>query len=182
MEGPYWKTIGRVALLVSLTAGLVIIKVHSDKVPPMYLYSLASIAIAFGVVGLLLDFKPWRWRLFRPSGNPEPAAASTTEEDAVLLGSWSVTKNNNIMRWTFQPGGMAIRMGRGNTRRGRWESESDCVRIVWNDRIPGTRRKKWVTFRRPIKADGVSGDAWDGENSIRAVKLVEAVPGQSPSG
>jgi len=45
----------------------------------MYLSCLASVAIAIGVIGLVLDFKPWRWRVFRRDDSTEEQITVQTE-------------------------------------------------------------------------------------------------------
>lgn len=58
------RVLARVGWSVALLAGLLLIAVHSEKVSPMYLHIAAGVAITLGVLGLIFDFKPWRWRIF----------------------------------------------------------------------------------------------------------------------
>jgi hypothetical protein len=171
MESPYWKTIGRLALLVSITAGLVLIRVNSNKVPPMYLTSLAGVAIAIGVIGLVLDFKPWRWRMAALTAEP-----GQSQEEKILLGAWSVEKTGKdyVAKRTFRPDGRALAEahGYGRTHVGEWRFEETCVRIIWESLIPPENREHcWETLLRPITATCASGDSWQGIGIVRAQKL-----------
>jgi hypothetical protein len=56
------KVIVRIISTIMLLAGLLTIGVHSQKVSCMYLYVACGLAIALGLIGLLHDFKSWKWR------------------------------------------------------------------------------------------------------------------------
>jgi hypothetical protein len=55
---------------ITIVAALLKIKTDSDKVPSMYLWIAIAISGCLSVVGLLAEYKPWKWRL--PFGRQKP--------------------------------------------------------------------------------------------------------------
>ena len=61
MDHPYWKWLWRIGILVSVVSGLVSIVGNTQHVSLPILYTLVAFGLVLGIVGLLLDFKPWKW-------------------------------------------------------------------------------------------------------------------------
>ena len=65
MNHPYWKALWIIGFVVSITSGIVSIIEKSQHADPTVLWGVAGIALALVFVGLLLDYRPWRWSIFR---------------------------------------------------------------------------------------------------------------------
>jgi hypothetical protein len=64
MDNLLWKWVWRFALMVGILAGILAIFANANKAPQIILYCLLGTCIILVIIGLILDFKPWRWRLF----------------------------------------------------------------------------------------------------------------------
>jgi len=94
MDNWLWKWVWRIGVMFGIIAAIVTIYAHSDKVPAWVLASLFGVGIVMTIVGLLMDFKPWRWSMFRknldgaatkpqqPSPESEAEAARRRESEA----------------------------------------------------------------------------------------------------
>jgi hypothetical protein len=92
MDNQFWKWLWKVALLIGIVAGVATTYAHADKVPPPVLHCLIGVCIALALVGLILDFKPWRWRCFQ---------RKKTETAASLLLEYLQNFAADLRRRTF---------------------------------------------------------------------------------
>ena len=69
MENPIWRLVWIIALLVGILAGAVTILANWGRIPSSamsYMLALVSVCVFLAIVGLVLEWKPWRrWRAFR---------------------------------------------------------------------------------------------------------------------
>jgi len=64
--------------MVGLITGIITIFANAEKVPSYLLYYLIGGCAVIGIVGLLLDFKPWRWRIFHRKSEVATVPTITT--------------------------------------------------------------------------------------------------------
>jgi hypothetical protein len=66
MDNLLWKWVWRIALLVGIVAGIVTTIANYERLSPPLAMPLVcwltGVCLVVGLVGLVLDFKPWKWR------------------------------------------------------------------------------------------------------------------------
>ncbi len=129
-------------------------------------YILTGGCFVLGVIGLLMDYKPWQ---------------ALVPERRILLGHWSVNKDGREYEaeWKFEENGDATVETKEYLDHGRWKLERSCMRVIWDSCIPETKTHCYETFFRPLKTTNVQGRSWqddvdhvpDGEGCVRAKKI-----------
>jgi hypothetical protein len=65
MDGLLWKWLWRVAVLVGVVAGITTIAANHQHLGAPLMYLLVGACLVLGLIGVVLDFKPWRWSIFQ---------------------------------------------------------------------------------------------------------------------
>jgi hypothetical protein len=61
--------------MVGIVAGVAATAADSERLSPTVVYCLMGACVTIGLVGLLMDLKPWEWSVFRhPSATPRGGA------------------------------------------------------------------------------------------------------------
>ncbi len=63
MDNPVWRYLWVVALMVGIVVGVVTLQEKPHAMILMYL--LVGACLVVGLIGVILDSKPWRWRIFQ---------------------------------------------------------------------------------------------------------------------
>ncbi len=150
--------------MVGIIAGVLAIFANADKAPKIVLFILVGLCLVCGLIGLLLDFKPWKWF------GAESSKANAQADIAILLGDWSIRKPDLLQKWTFSSDRTVMADKGDSLTKGTWRIKESRVLIEWNSIISGTRKHHWATLNLPLDPVGTRGDAWDGQDLIYAVK------------
>jgi hypothetical protein len=82
MDNLLWKWLWKGGIMAGIVAGIAATVADSERLSPYVVYCLMGACVAIGLVGLLLDLKPWRWPVFHRASK---TARKCTDQERLAL-------------------------------------------------------------------------------------------------